>query len=128
MTDGKDCPRCKGSGTDPEDATGASPDDWYGPGTPVLEPCRGCQFPGARAPREREDSAWGSVWLYGNWREITRQMPTEERELAADAVARWSERTRLAQDYGEPAGLRWWRDAADYWRGHVLPEDAARRA
>lgn len=39
------CPRCKGSGIDPEDS---SPGSWncdY-PEPPGLEPCRDCQFPG----------------------------------------------------------------------------------
>lgn len=36
------------------------------------------------------DGAWGSVWLHGKWKWLTKNMTTPERELAADAVARWS--------------------------------------
>jgi len=58
------------------------------------------------------DAAWGSVWLYGNWRYLTEQMTPEEREHAADAVARWS--AALNSDDpnrdGKLEGLRWWRD------------------
>lgn len=60
-----------------------------------------------------EDGAWGSVWLHGNWQWLTKNMTTPERELAADAVARWS--AALDDDdpeEGEPDGLRWWREAA----------------
>lgn len=103
------CPRCKGSGIDPEDSTGAALDDHYGPEPPALEPCRDCQFPKpGKAPRELEDDAWGSVWLYGRWREITRQMTTPERELAADAVERWDR--RIEPGAGGITSLRWWRD------------------
>ena len=64
------------------------------------------------APAEYGDGAWGSVWLHGNWRYLTEQMTTEEREHAADAVARWDQ--GLADVDGEqgrpePEGLRWWR-------------------
>lgn len=59
------------------------------------------------------DGAWGSVWLHGNWKWLTKNMATPDREHAADAVARWS--AALAKDdgdleRGEPDGLRWWRD------------------
>lgn len=65
-------------------------------------------------PAEIADDAWGSVWLYCNWRRLTREMTTAEREYAADCVARWS--ARLAEEDGEPEdgepeGLRWWREA-----------------
>lgn len=66
-------------------------------------------------PSERrllEDEAWGSVWLYGSWKHITTKMVNTERELAADAVARWSERIeREDQTFNpiNPEHLRWWR-------------------
>lgn len=62
-----------------------------------------------------EDAAWGTVWLHSKWRYITSQMTTSERELAADAVARWSAALNAEDsdlDEGEPEGLRWWREAA----------------
>jgi hypothetical protein len=54
------------------------------------------------------DAAWHSVWLHGNWRYLTKQMTTPEREHAADAVARYS--AHLEPDEPEIDGLRWWRD------------------
>jgi hypothetical protein len=62
-----------------------------------------------------EDSAWGTVWLHGKWRYLTSQMTTEERELVADAVARWSAALNADDsdlEEGEPDGLRWWKEAA----------------
>lgn len=59
-----------------------------------------------------EDEAWGSVWLYGKWKHITTKMTNSERELAADAVSRWSERIeREDQTFNpiNPEHLRWWR-------------------
>lgn len=61
------------------------------------------------------DEAWHSVWLHGNWRYLTKQMTTPEREHAADAVARYSAvLTNEDPDLGpagEPEDLRWWREA-----------------
>lgn len=54
------------------------------------------------------DAAWHSVWLHGNWRYLTKQMATQEREHAADAVARYS--AHLEPDEPEITDLRWWRD------------------
>lgn len=67
----------------------------------------------ADTPAGPEDGAWGTVWLEGKWRWLTSKMTTEEREYAADCVARWS--ARLAADdgdleRGEPDDLRWWRE------------------
>jgi hypothetical protein len=60
------------------------------------------------------DAAWHSVWLHGNWRWLTKNMTTPEREHAADAVARYSDYlTNEDPDLGpagEPEDLRWWRD------------------
>ncbi|WP_329126156.1 hypothetical protein [Streptomyces sp. NBC_01353] len=57
--------------------------------------------------------AWGSVWLHGNWRYLTGQMTTEEREHAADAVVRWQAGLTAMDgvERTEPDGLRWWREA-----------------
>ncbi len=61
-------------------------------------------------PDEELDAAMFSVWLHGNWRWLTTQMTTDEREAAADAVRRHD----VASDDGltDPIGdesLRWWR-------------------
>ncbi|WP_331764774.1 hypothetical protein [Streptomyces sp. NBC_01238] len=62
-----------------------------------------------------ENGAWHSVWLHGNWRYLTRNMTTPEREHAAQCVERYSR--HLAELDGEPhrsgpQGLRWWRSEA----------------
>lgn len=67
-----------------------------------------------KAQQTLSDDAWGTVWLHSKWRYITGQMTAAERELAADAVARWS--AALNAHDGEPTtdepeGLRWWRDS-----------------
>jgi hypothetical protein len=59
------------------------------------------------------DSVMHSVWLHGKWRWLTSKMGAEEREVAADAVQRYS--TWLNRQDEELASevldLRWWRDA-----------------
>lgn len=45
----------------------------------------------------------GCIWLYVNWRYVTKQLTTEQREMWADAV----------DGFGEPEtgkAERWWRD------------------
>ncbi|MFB7858800.1 hypothetical protein [Rhodococcus qingshengii] len=60
------------------------------------------------------NSAWHSIWLHGRWEDLTRYMTTEEREHAADSVARYSRYLAITgegeTDYKEVTGLRWWRD------------------
>lgn len=95
----------------------------------VLEECTGCGGTGACAggpcahPNAAKsevswadpgDEAWGSVWLRGSWRSLTRQMTTPAREHAAGAVLRWMH--ALDAIDGRPAReapeeLRWWREA-----------------
>lgn len=61
------------------------------------------------------DAAWHSVWLHGDWRWLTKNMTTAEREHAADAVARYGAHLDAidGEDRSEePEGLRWWRDDA----------------
>lgn len=61
------------------------------------------------------DAAWGSVWLHGKWSWLTQNMTTPQRELAADAVARWSAVLNADDgdlESGEPTGLRWWREVS----------------
>lgn len=63
-----------------------------------------------RAALTHLDAAMHSVWLHGKWRWLTRNMTTEEKEAAADAVDRhnatWPEADRGA------LVERWWRDDA----------------
>jgi hypothetical protein len=56
------------------------------------------------------DSAMHSVWLHGNWRWLTENMTTPEKEAAADAVDRYGA-TWPPEDRGFPVE-RWWRDDA----------------
>lgn len=75
-----------------------------------------CAHPGAAksgaSMADPGDEAWGSVWLHGNWRYLTKQMTTEAREDAAAAVLRWMhtlDATDRRPAREEPAELRWWR-------------------
>lgn len=56
------------------------------------------------------DSAMHSVWLHGNWRWLTKNMTTEEREAAADAVDRYG--TTLDPSEPREPVSRWWLDDA----------------
>ncbi len=60
---------------------------------------------------EALDAAMSSIWLHGNWRSLTRNMTTEEKTAAADAV----DRAHMAiKDDDECAAIRaerWWLDA-----------------
>lgn len=54
----------------------------------------------------------GSIWLYAEWRWITRQLTTEQKELWADAVdARSAIRHIEDGEDVHPVADRWWRDA-----------------
>ena len=60
---------------------------------------------------ERYEDLLGSIWLYVNWRYVTKQLTTEQKELFADAVDAHSARLNA----GEPEidlhpVERWWRD------------------
>lgn len=70
----------------------------------------------ARRPEPTDlDAAMHSVWLHGDWRWLTRSMTTEQREAAADAVQRYSDRL-AAKDARSPStelDLRWWREDQD---------------
>lgn len=61
------------------------------------------------------DGAWYSVWLHGNWRWLTQNMTTEQREHAAAAVERcWEHLHEGTGDGVDPdtvTDLRWWRTA-----------------
>lgn len=60
----------------------------------------------------RYEDLLGCIWLYINWRYVTKQLTTPQKEMFADAVEAWS--ARLAADDGEQGGKadRWWRDDA----------------
>ncbi|MFI5814942.1 hypothetical protein ACIA7S_28785 [Streptomyces sp. NPDC051643] len=79
----------------------------------LLEQPRPPRRPGAEATlADPAAEAWGSVWLHGNWRSVTRQTAMEAREHAAAAVLRWMHALDAADGRSpraEPAELRWWR-------------------
>jgi hypothetical protein len=55
-----------------------------------------------------------SIGLYINWRYVTRQLTTEQKELFADAIDADGLRTAAQEGpaWGEPTTAeRWWRDA-----------------
>jgi hypothetical protein len=56
------------------------------------------------------DAAASSVWLHGDWRWLTRNMTTDEREAFADACDRHNN-TAPPDDRVSPVE-RWWRDDA----------------
>lgn len=58
------------------------------------------------------DEAWGSVHLHGDWKWLSKNMSTPQRELVADAITRWHERLHADDpDIGgmNQTDLRWWR-------------------
>lgn len=60
-------------------------------------PCRGCELPRMRA-------LLAAIWLYVDWRYVTRQLTTEQKELWADAIEATSDpNDRTTVD-------RWWRE------------------
>lgn len=66
---------------------------------------------------EREDRVFledilGSVSLYINWRSVTKQLTTEQKERFYEAVQSWSRRLDDGIDDTEPYGgvEPWWRD------------------
>lgn len=54
---------------------------------------------------ERRNEILGELWLYVNWRYITGQLTTEQKELWADAIDALGD----PEDQG-PKAERWWRD------------------
>lgn len=60
-------------------------------------------------PADLMDAAMHSVWLHGDWRWLTRNMTTEEREAAADAVDRYNAILNDPREGLEQTSLRWWR-------------------
>jgi hypothetical protein len=57
-----------------------------------------------RTERQALLDALGAIWLYVDWRYVTRKLTTEQRELWADAVDQAGEPEEGKAD-------RWWRDA-----------------
>lgn len=53
------------------------------------------------------DGAMHTVWLEGDWYDLTQRMSPEHREAAADAVERYSEHLHPG---GGVILERWWRD------------------
>lgn len=68
---------------------------------------------GSGDARRVTDAAWHSVWLHSNWRWLTSNMTTEEKNAVADAVQRhWAATREGPEDDVHPdalQALRWWR-------------------
>jgi hypothetical protein len=53
-----------------------------------------------------------SLWLYINWRFVTKQLTTEQKDLFADAIDTYHARANEDDpDLGALPVERWWRDA-----------------
>jgi hypothetical protein len=67
----------------------------------------------ARRIREQDEQlalaldTLGAIWLYVNWRYVSKQLTTEQKELWADAVDEFGNPANT-----EPKAERWWRDGA----------------
>jgi hypothetical protein len=67
----------------------------------------------AKAPAAYEDLL-ASIWLYVNWRYVTKQLTTPQKEMFADAVDASHARMNADDpDLGAGPADRWWRDDAD---------------
>lgn len=56
---------------------------------------------------ERRADLLHGIWLYVDWRKVTRQLTTEQKDMWADAVEAFSE----VLEPGDPVEAdRWWRD------------------
>lgn len=84
--------------------TQATPWAEYVPGARPPEPAPASSQPEVPAITAL-DSVMHSIWLHASWRDVTKNMTSEEREAAADAVARRC----AAMGESEPFDLRWWR-------------------
>jgi hypothetical protein len=63
----------------------------------------------AEVEREAFEDLLGDVWLYIDWRYVTRRLTNEQKELFADSVDA-SNRRSAAVDRREPTEVeRWWR-------------------
>lgn len=60
------------------------------------------------------DAAMHSVWLHGQWRWLTSNMTTEEREAAWAAVQRYGARLHPGEPPMPDKFGAWWREGADY--------------
>jgi hypothetical protein len=68
--------------------------------TPTTDPA-----PAAADPTAPYRELLGAIWLYVDWRYLTKQMTTEQKELWADAVDAFAEPQ-------EGKAERWWREPA----------------
>lgn len=57
-------------------------------------PCKGCELPLLR-------DVLASVWLYIDWRHVTQQLTTRQRDAFANVIDEHS---------GSPSADRWWRN------------------
>ncbi len=61
---------------------------------------------------QRCEDLLGDIYLYLNWRYVTKQLTTDQKELFADAVDAWTARLNADDpDLRADRVERWWRDA-----------------
>lgn len=67
----------------------------------------------AEAERDEMRELLGSIWLYVSWRQVTKPLTTEQKELWADAVDADVMAAQAADgEEPRPVADRWWRDDA----------------
>jgi hypothetical protein len=78
----------------------------YVPGSAVIPPRPG---PAVRVmPAEPAEHLLAMIWLYVDWRSVTRRLTAEQRELWADALEAHSRKVALPGETPAKAD-RWWR-------------------
>lgn len=70
------------------------------------------------ADRQDLEDVLGNIWLYIDWKFITKQLTTAQKERFADAVEAWS--ARLNEETSSEEASRWWQEEAStvsrWWR------------
>ena len=59
-----------------------------------------------RTTFDQQRELLGVLWLYTNWRYITKNLTTPQKELWADAIDEW----HVSQGYEHSKVERWWRE------------------
>lgn len=62
------------------------------------------------------DGAMLSVWIHGNWRHLTKDMTTSQKEAAAEAVQRGN--SALGEEALDDRWLRWWQHGCYHEKPH----------
>lgn len=95
------------------DVRGESSTNWAG----MYEAAR-AQREGFREDLEAAQHLLGCIWLYVDWRYVTKKLTTEQKEMWADAVDVFGDPADRA-----PKAERWWRDDAPQASSTPTPEE-----